>query len=73
MAFFGEQTLQHSVLIQCDKKSDGYCVDKETLDHFVKEHNFCGWLYTSAKDNINVEESVKYLVENVCRIDDLLS
>ena len=36
------------------------------LEKFCKENNFCGWFYTSAKENTNIEESAKFLVGKVC-------
>ena len=50
---------------QCDSSKEGPAASPEMLDKFVKENNFCGWFYTSAKENINVEEAAKYLVGKV--------
>ena len=44
---------------------EGAAKDADILDKFCEEHGFCGWYYTSAKDNVNVEESAKYLVAKV--------
>lgn len=35
------------------------------MDEFVKENDFIGWYETSAKDNINIDESAKGLVGQV--------
>lgn len=35
------------------------------MDEFVKENDFIGWFETSAKDNINIDESAKGLVGQV--------
>lgn len=35
------------------------------MDEFVRENDFIGWHETSAKDNINIEESAKGLVGQV--------
>ena len=40
-------------------------VDKASLDAFCTEHGFIGWFETSAKENINIEESVKSLIDNI--------
>ena len=40
-------------------------VDKDQLDAFCKEHGFICWMETSAKNNKNIEESVKGLVTNI--------
>ena len=40
-------------------------VNKEQLDAFCKEHGFVAWFETSAKENKNIEESVKGLVTSI--------
>lgn len=35
------------------------------MDEYVKEHGFAGWFETSAKDNINIEEAARALVNKV--------
>lgn len=32
------------------------------MDDYVKEHGFTGWFETSAKENINIEEAARALV-----------
>jgi len=44
-------------------------IDKEMMDHFCKEHRFIGWFQTSAKENINVEEAGRFLVEHILKSD----
>lgn len=39
------------------------------MDEYVKEHGFTAWFETSAKDNINIEESAKALVSKVIIIE----
>lgn len=51
--------------LQCDSPKEGQASNPETLDKFARENNFCGWFYTSAKENINVEEAAKFLVGKV--------
>lgn len=35
------------------------------MDEYCKEKGFSGWFETSAKENINIEEAAKYLVNKV--------
>ena len=39
------------------------------IDEFCKERGFIGWFETSAKENINIDESARFLVTQVnkCR------
>ena len=44
---------------------EGAARNNELLDQFCEDHGFIGWFYCSAKDNVNVEESARYLVAKV--------
>lgn len=35
------------------------------MDEFCKEKGFIGWYETSAKENINIDESARFLVTKV--------
>lgn len=37
------------------------------MDDYVKEHGFAGWFETSAKENINIEEAARALVNKVTK------
>lgn len=37
------------------------------MDEYVKEHGFAGWFETSAKENINIDEAARALVNKVKR------
>ncbi|RXM30594.1 Ras-related protein Rab-32 [Acipenser ruthenus] len=50
---------------KCDQKKDGNEDNSSNMDQFCKESGFIGWFETSAKDNINVEEAARFLVENI--------
>lgn len=51
--------------LQCDQEKQGYCADSNKMNEFVKENDFIGWYETSAKDNINIDDSAKGLVGQV--------
>ncbi|KAI5094325.1 ras-related protein Rab-32, partial [Silurus meridionalis] len=55
-----------SVLLanKCDQKKDGSRSTSD-MDTFCKEAGFLGWFETSAKDNINVDEAARFLVEHI--------
>jgi Ras-related protein Rab-32 len=38
------------------------------MDEYCKQNGFAGWFETSAKDNVNIEESAKALVSKVRQI-----
>lgn len=37
----------------------------EEMNTYCAEHGFAGWFETSAKDNKNIEEAAKFLVEKI--------
>lgn len=43
-------------------------VDNEKLDEFVRANGFIGWFATSALDNLNVDEAMKYLVAKILEV-----
>ncbi|XP_004674192.1 PREDICTED: ras-related protein Rab-32 [Condylura cristata] len=49
---------------KCDQKKDSGQTPPQ-MDQFCKEHGFTGWFETSAKDNINIDEAARFLVENI--------
>lgn len=42
------------------------------MDEYVKQNGFAGWFETSAKENINIEEAARALVNNVSFLNDNL-
>ncbi|KAH7829720.1 Rab32A5 [Monocercomonoides exilis] len=44
---------------------DKNAIDPSQLDQYCKDYGFVKWFETSAKDNINVEEAVNYLVKSI--------
>ncbi|XP_076844217.1 LOW QUALITY PROTEIN: ras-related protein Rab-32a [Brachyhypopomus gauderio] len=55
-----------SVLLanKCDQKKDTSS-NAALMDTFCKETGFLGWFETSAKENMNVEEAARFLVEHI--------
>ncbi|KAM7135524.1 ras-related protein Rab-32 [Molossus nigricans] len=49
---------------KCDQKKEGG-QNPSQMNEFCKEHGFTGWFETSAKDNINIDEAARFLVENI--------
>lgn len=52
-------------ILKCDQTKQGLVTTPAKMDEYVKEHGFTAWFETSAKDNINIEESAKALVSKV--------
>lgn len=50
---------------QCDQPKQGIVNTPAKMDEYVKEHGFAGWFETSAKENINIEEAARALVNKV--------
>jgi Ras-related protein Rab-32 len=40
-------------------------IDSERLDEFCRVNGFIGWFATSAQDNVNVDEAMKFLVAKI--------
>ncbi|XP_068610212.1 ras-related protein Rab-32a [Brachionichthys hirsutus] len=59
-----------SVLLanKCDQKKES-SNNTALMDNFCKETAFLGWFETSAKDNVNVDEAARFLVENILAND----
>ncbi|KAG8508914.1 LOW QUALITY PROTEIN: Ras-related protein Rab-32, partial [Galemys pyrenaicus] len=49
---------------KCDQKKESGHTPLQ-MDQFCKDHGFTGWFETSAKDNINIDEAARFLVENI--------
>lgn len=48
---------------KCDL--DGIRINTRFLSSFCQEHGFAGWFFTSAKENININEAMRSLVDHI--------
>ncbi|XP_065086205.1 mucin-5AC isoform X1 [Ochlerotatus camptorhynchus] len=52
-----------------DQQKQGIVTTPAKLDEYVKEYGFAGWFETSAKENVNIEEAAKSLVNKILTND----
>ncbi|XP_032688876.1 ras-related protein Rab-32 isoform X3 [Odontomachus brunneus] len=57
---------------KCDQHKEGLVNSPNKMDEYCKEKNFSGWFETSAKENINIEEAARFLVNKILQNDQLL-
>ncbi|XP_072766024.1 uncharacterized protein Rab32 isoform X2 [Anoplolepis gracilipes] len=57
---------------KCDQQKEGLVNSSTKMDEYCKEKNFSGWFETSAKENINIEEAAKFLVNKILQNDQVI-
>ncbi|XP_018400971.1 PREDICTED: uncharacterized protein LOC108778326 isoform X1 [Cyphomyrmex costatus] len=57
---------------KCDQQKEGLVNSSTKMDEYCKEKNFSGWFETSAKENINIEEAAKFLVNKILQNDQVV-
>ncbi|XP_017793570.1 PREDICTED: ras-related protein Rab-32 isoform X4 [Habropoda laboriosa] len=57
---------------KCDQQKEGLVNTPAKMDEYCKEKNFSGWFETSAKENINIEEAARFLVNKILQNDQLM-
>merc|ERR1711941_155202 len=54
---------------KCDLAKEGFARNAAQMDKYCEEHGFAGWEETSAKENINIDKAVKFLVSKILEND----
>ncbi|XP_048779547.1 ras-related protein Rab-32-like isoform X2 [Ostrea edulis] len=54
---------------KCDQAKEGLVNNSNQMDEFCKEKGFVGWFETSAKENINIDDSARFLVQRILEND----
>ncbi|XP_066581631.1 uncharacterized protein [Prorops nasuta] len=57
---------------KCDQQKEGLVNTPAKMDEYCKEKNFAGWFETSAKENINIEEAARFLVNKILQNDQIM-
>lgn len=57
---------------KCDQQKEGLVNTPGKMDEYCEEKNFAGWFETSAKENINIEDAAKFLVNKILQNDHIL-
>ncbi|XP_043486154.1 ras-related protein Rab-32 isoform X2 [Polistes fuscatus] len=57
---------------KCDQQKEGLVNSPNKMDEYCKEKKFVGWFETSAKENINIEEAAKFLVNKILQNDQIM-
>ncbi|XP_011334322.1 ras-related protein Rab-32 isoform X2 [Ooceraea biroi] len=57
---------------KCDQQKEGLVNSSTKMDEYCKEKNFAGWFETSAKENINIEEAARFLVNKILQNDQMM-
>ncbi|XP_026319993.1 ras-related protein Rab-44 isoform X1 [Hyposmocoma kahamanoa] len=57
---------------KCDQQKEGLVNSPAKMDEYCREKGFAGWFETSAKENINIEEAARSLVNKILLNDKLL-
>lgn len=58
---------------KCDQEKQGIVTNPDKMEEYVRENGFAGWFETSAKENINIEEAARALVNKILLNDKLIS
>ncbi|KAF2357141.1 Small GTP-binding protein domain [Trinorchestia longiramus] len=54
---------------KCDQPKEGIVNSPARMDEYCRESGYAGWFETSAKENINIDEAAKFLVNQILCIE----
>jgi len=52
-----------------DQPKEGLAANREKMNEFCQQEGFSAWFETSAKENINIDESANFLVSKILEMD----
>ncbi|XP_045481399.1 ras-related protein Rab-32 isoform X1 [Harmonia axyridis] len=58
---------------KCDQPKEGIVNNNSQMDEYCKTEGFAAWFATSAKDNINIDEAAKILIEKILEKETVLN
>ncbi|CAH1121037.1 unnamed protein product [Ceutorhynchus assimilis] len=58
---------------KCDQQKEGLVTNPTKMDEFCRENGFASWFETSARDNINIDEAARALVEKILEKDSIIN
>ncbi|CAH1982595.1 unnamed protein product [Acanthoscelides obtectus] len=58
---------------KCDQPAEGIVSNPSKMDEYCQENGFAAWFKTSARDNINIDEAARGLVEKILECDSLIN
>jgi len=58
---------------KCDQQKEGLVTNPAKMDEYCRENGFASWFETSARDNINIDEAAKALVEKILEKDSIIN
>ncbi|XP_050313511.1 ras-related protein Rab-32 isoform X1 [Anthonomus grandis grandis] len=58
---------------KCDQQKEGLVTNPAKMDEYCRDNGFSAWFETSAKDNINIDEAARALVEKILEKDSVIN
>lgn len=58
---------------KCDQQKEGLVTNPVKMDEYCRQNGFASWFETSARDNINIDEAAKALVEKILEKDTVIN